>query len=209
MLRAVLFDFGGVILTSPFESFARYEQRVGLEPGAIRNVNATNPDGNAWARFERGEIGTTEFVALFESEATALGHELSGDEVLDCLRGEVRPEMIEAIRRLRGRYAIGLLTNNFVSGNPDWSATGSFAGLRRLFDVIVESSVVGYRKPEVRFYEHALGELGIEAREAVFLDDLGVNLKPAAAMGMHTIKVVDPASALDELELLTGVDLPR
>lgn len=206
-LRAVLFDFGGVILTSPFEAFARYEERVGAEPGAIRRINSTNPDDNAWARLERAELDIEEFTAEFEAEAAELGHELSGAEVLACLRGEVRPEMVEAIRRLRGHHSIGLLTNNFVSGNPDWSSGGSFADLRGLFDVVVESSVVGCRKPERRFYEHALEQLGIDAREAVFLDDLGVNLKPAAAMGMRTIKVEDPRTALRQLEQLTGMVL--
>lgn len=207
MIRAVLFDFGGVILTSPFDAFARYEQRRGLEPGAIRRVNATDPDTNAWARLERNEVDLQEFAVLFEAEARSLGYVLSGQEVLACLRGEVRPEMVDAIRALRTDFSIALLTNNFVSGNPDWSAGGSFAELRELFDVVVESSAIGCRKPERRFYDHALDQLGIEAREAVFLDDLGVNLKPAAAMGMHTIKVVDPADALRQLGRVVGMDL--
>lgn len=207
MIRAVLFDFGGVILTSPFEAFARYEERKGIEPGAIRRVNATNPHDNAWARLERAELDLDQFAELFEAEALALGHELDGHEVLGCLRGELRPEMVEAIHRLRGRFAIGLLTNNFVTGNPDWSSGGSFAELRDLFDVVVESSVVGCRKPEPAFYEYALDQLGIEAPEAVFLDDLGINLKPAAAMGMRTIKVVDPVEALRELGSVVGEEL--
>jgi putative hydrolase of the HAD superfamily len=206
-LRAVLFDFGGVILTSPFDAFAAYEQRAGLDPGAIREINSTNPDSNAWARLERSEVGIEEFAALFESEAAALGHHLSGEEVLGCLAGEVRPEMVKAIERLRDSYAIALLTNNFVAGTPQWSRGGPFAELLDLFDVIIESSEIGYRKPEQRFYEIALERLGIVAREAVFLDDLGVNLKPAAAMGMRTIKVIDPAVALQELEEIVGIPL--
>lgn len=207
MLRAVLFDFGGVILTSPFEAFAAYEERAGLEPGAIREINSNNPDSNAWARLERSEIGIEEFAALFESEAATLGHHLSGEEVLGCLAGEVRPEMVSAIEHLRDNYAVALLTNNFVAGTPQWSRGGAFAELRDLFDVIIESSEIGCRKPEPRFYEIALERLGIAAREAVFLDDLGVNLKPAAAMGMRTIKVVDPAVALEELEEIVGIPL--
>ncbi len=207
MLRAVLFDFGGVILTSPFEAFEAYEHRVGLPAGTIRSINATNPNDNAWARLERSEVDLQGFSALFEAEAAALGHEVSGAEVLACLHGEVRPEMVGAIEALRERFSIALLTNNFVSGTPEWSSGGSFASLLGLFDVIVESSEVGCRKPERRFYEIALQRLGIEAHEAVFLDDLGINLKPAAAMGMLTIKVTDPALALEELSEATGMPL--
>jgi putative hydrolase of the HAD superfamily len=207
VIRAVLFDFGGVILSSPFEAFAAYEKRVGLAEGTIRSINATNPDTNAWARLERSQVELDEFVGLFESEALDLGHQVSGAEVLECLRGDVRPEMVEAVRRLRDRFATALLTNNFPTGSPDWSAGGSFHDLVDLFDVVVESSRVGCRKPERRFYELALEELDISASEAVFLDDLGINLKPARAMGMTTIKVVDPAVALAELESVVGVAL--
>ncbi len=207
MIAAVLFDFGGVILSSPFEAFAAHERRVGLPEGFIRRVNATNPDRNAWAQLERGEVDLDQFVQVFESEAAALGHQVDGAEVLECLRGELRPRMVEALRRCSDRYATALLTNNFLTGSPDWSSGGSFAGLVDLFDVVVESSRVGVRKPEQRFYEIALEELGIAASEAVFLDDLGVNLKPARAMGMTTIKVVDPDAALDELSAITGLEL--
>jgi putative hydrolase of the HAD superfamily len=207
VIRAVLFDFGGVILSSPFEAFAAYERRVGLAEGTIRSINATNPDTNAWARLERSQVGLDEFVELFESEARDLGHEVSGAEVLECLKGEVRPEMVDAVRLLRDRFATALLTNNFLTGSPDWSAGGSFHELVDLFDVVVESSRVGCRKPERRFYELALEELDISASEAVFLDDLGVNLKPAREMGMTTIKVIDPAVALTELESVVGMQL--
>lgn len=205
MIRAVLFDFGGVILSSPFEAFAAYERRAGLPEGFIRTVNATNPDDNAWARLERSELGLEAFIPAFEAEAEALGHRVDGAAVIACLRGEVRPRMVAALRACRERYATALLTNNFLTGTVDWSSGGSFHELVDLFDVVVESSRVGCRKPEARFYEIALEELGITADEAVFLDDLGVNLKPARAMGMTTIKVVDPDEALDELAGITGL----
>lgn len=207
MVRAVLFDFGGVILSSPFEAFESYEREVGLPAGTIREINSTDPDRNAWARLERSELGLEEFEEVFEREALALGHEVSGAAVIACLRGDIRPQMVEAVRRLRGRYSIGLLTNNFLTGTPDWSSGGSFHELVDLFDVVVESSVVGVRKPERRFYEIALERVGVEAAEAVFLDDLGINLKPARAMGMSTIKVVDPDVALAELGSLLDEDL--
>jgi putative hydrolase of the HAD superfamily len=207
VIRAVLFDFGGVILSSPFEAFAAYERRAGLPEGFIRTVNATDPDANAWARLERSELDLEEFIGAFEEEALALGHRVDGAAVIACLRGELRPRMVAALRACRHRYATGLLTNNFLTGTVDWSSGGSFHELVDLFDVVVESSRIGCRKPERRFYEYALEELGIAPHEAVFLDDLGVNLKPAREMGMTTIKVVDPDAALDELSEVLGLEV--
>ncbi len=207
MITAVLFDFGGVILSSPFDAFAAYEKRNGLPTDFIRSVNATDPDTNAWARLERNELDLDGFVVAFEAEAEALGHRVDGHAVLACLRGEIRPRMVDALRRCHERFATALLTNNFVTGNPDWSSGGSFGPILEHFDVVVESSQVGVRKPEPRFYEIALEQLGVDAADAVFLDDLGVNLKPARAMGMTTIKVEDPDAALDELGALLGLPL--
>lgn len=207
MVAAVLFDFGGVILSSPFEAFADYERRAGLPDGLIRRMNATDPDANAWARLERSELDVDGFVEEFEAEAARLGHRVDGREVLACLHGELRPEMVTAVERCSSALATGLLTNNVLTDSPGDPDGGGFAGLLEHFDVIVESSKVGCRKPEPRFYELALESLGIAAHEAVFLDDLGINLKPARAMGMHTIKVVDPAEAISELESVTGLVL--
>ncbi len=205
MIRAALFDFGGVILTSPFDAFNRYEREAGLAPDTIRRINATDPDTNAWARLERGELDRRSFAAAFEREARRLGVELDGRRVLDALRGRIRPAMVTAVRRCRDRLATALLTNNFrdaaddhARGHPD------LAVVLDLFDVVVESSVVGVRKPDPRFYEIACERLGVRPDECVFLDDLGVNLKPARAMGMTTIKVTDPDTALDELEAVVG-----
>jgi putative hydrolase of the HAD superfamily len=207
MVSAVLFDFGGVILTSPFDAFAAYERRAGLPDGFLRRVNSTDPDTNAWARLERSELDVAGFVDAFEQEAAALGEQVDGREVLACLAGELRPEMVEAVRRCAARFSTALLTNNVLDGEAASSSGGSFGGLLEHFDVVVESSRVGVRKPEPRFYEIALEELGVPASEAVFLDDLGINLKPARAMGMHTIKVQDPLVAIAELEAVTGLTL--
>ncbi|HUW04099.1 MAG TPA: HAD-IA family hydrolase [Acidimicrobiales bacterium] len=202
---AVLFDFGGVITTSPFEAFARYEASHGLPDGFIRSINATDPDTNAWARLERNEVDVDAFAPLFEAEAAALGQLVDAHEVLACLSGEIRPSMVIALERLSGHVALGLLTNNFVS--VEGEGPPSMTRVLELFDVVIESSTAGCRKPDPRFYELALEGLGIDAEEAVFLDDLGVNLKPARAMGMATIKVADPEQALDELEALVDISL--
>lgn len=202
-VRAVLFDFGGVILSSPFDAFARYEAEHDLPAGFLRSVNATDPDANAWARLERSELDVDGFAAAFEAESVALGHRVPGWDVLGLLAGEVRPEMVEAVRRCGERLGTALLTNN-VSG---MEATGEVADIVALFDVVVESSVVGVRKPDPAFYELACERLAIEPAEAVFLDDLGINLKPARTMGMATIKVGDPTVALAELEAVVGFPL--
>lgn len=204
-LQAVLWDFGGVITASPFEAFARYEQDNNLPAGFIRKLNATNPDRNAWARLERSEVSVDEFVVLFEAEAEAAGAKVDAAELLGLIRGEIRPEMVEAVRRCHDRLKTALLTNNFVV--PGGEAQEGYQELLAHFDVVVESSSVGHRKPDPRFYEIALEALAVEPEEAVFLDDLGINLKPARALGMRTIKVVEPDRALRELEELVGFPL--
>ena len=202
MIRAVFFDFGGVISTSPFDAFAAYERRSGVPEGFIRRVNATNSNLNAWAQLERSDISLEEFASAFEIEAAALGHVVNGRDVLACLSGDIRPEMIEAIRRCHERLRTVLVTNNFVSAGSIVHDT-----VGELFDVIVESSRVGVRKPELAFYEIACRLAEVTADEVVFLDDLGVNLKPARELGMTTIKVVDAAMALSELEAVVGFPL--
>jgi putative hydrolase of the HAD superfamily len=206
-VKAALFDFGGVILSSPFEAFAEYEREQGLPEGIIRTINATDPDTNAWARLERSEVDLAGFCDLFEAEARSLGHEIDARTVIGLLAGRLRPAMVEAVRRCGERLATGLLTNNFVVTGDHVDREGEMAEVLALFDVVVESSKVGVRKPDPRFYELACELLGIEPVEAVFLDDLGVNLKPARAMGMRTIKVVDPDQALTDLESVVGFAL--
>jgi len=203
--EAVLFDFGGVITTSPFEAFNRYEREVGLPHGFIRRLNATNHHTNAWARLERNEVDLEIFCELFEAEAVAAGHELSARRVLDALNGDLRPAMVEAVRICSGRVRTACLTNNIV--REDGPAARPHHEVMALFDVVVESSKVGVRKPDPRFYELACEQLSVEPVECVFLDDLGINLKPAAAMGMATIKVVDADQAIAELEALVGFSL--
>ena len=197
MIEAVLFDFGGVITTSPFDNFAKLEERVGAPADTIRRINSTNPDTNAWAQYERNDVDVAGFCELFEAEAAAIGYQIPGMDVLDCLKTEIRPFMVDAVRAIKERYRTAMLTNNFKAGDDPGS--GSHGDAKALFEVIVESSKAGVRKPTPRFYEIACEQLGVEPAACVFLDDLGINLKPARAMGMTTIKVVDPHVALAEL----------
>lgn len=204
MITAVLFDFGGVVTTSPFDNFARLEAELGIPKDTIRTINATNGDTNAWAHYERSEVDAAGFCELFEAEARAIGHEIDGMAVLECIKTEVRPFMIEALRRVSERFKTAMLTNNFKAGDDPGS--GGHGEAKQYFDVIIESAKVGVRKPTPRFYELACEALDVTPAECVFLDDLGINLKPARAMGMTTIKVVDPRVALAELGKATGLD---
>jgi putative hydrolase of the HAD superfamily len=204
-VRAVLWDFGGVILSSPFEAFASYEREHGLPTGFLRQLNATNPDTNAWAKLERSEVDLRGFAELYEAEADAAGHGIDAGAVLALLSGELRPEMVQALRRIKeAGLTQACLTNN-VAGTE--AVRPDVAEVMALFDAVLESSKLGVRKPDPAFYDLALETVGVAPEEAVFLDDLGVNLKPARALGIRTIKVVDPTDALAELQSVVGFDL--
>ncbi len=212
MTRAVLWDFGGVILSSPFEAFNRYEAEIGLPRGFIRSLNARNPDANAWAKMERSEVDLDGFAALFEAEALEQGHRLSGHHVLKIISGEVRPEMVEALRRVKERFRIACITNNMPAGHGpgmarDPARIREIERIMGLFEHVVESSKLGIRKPDPRIYQHTCQLLGVEPADCVYLDDLGINLKPARALGMRTIKVENAAQALAELEAVLGLPL--
>ena len=211
-VRAVLFDFGGVITTSPFEAFRRFEVERGLPSGFLQRINRTNSDDNAWARFERGELTPEAFDVAFAAESRAAGHQVHGLEVVALIYGKVRPRMIRAVDRCRKHFITACLTNNFGhhrddETSPDAGKTGDWKDALDLFDAVIESSKVGARKPEPEFFEFACHKLSIDPGEAVFLDDLGANLKPARLMGMRTIKVTDPDLALDELASVLEIDL--
>ena len=205
-IRGVLWDFGGVLSSSPFDAFARYEDEQGLPHGFIRTVNATDHHTNAWARFERAELSFTEFDAAFADESDRLGHRVPGADVLELLTGDMRPAMFTAVRRCRAAgLTTALLTNNIAPMQErGWADE---VGLDELFEVVVESAVAGVRKPELAAYELVLRKMHLPATDVVFLDDLGINLKPARELGMTTIKVVDPDEALGELEAVLGLSL--
>jgi putative hydrolase of the HAD superfamily len=209
-VSAVVFDLGGVITDSPMHAFAVYEAEAGLPDGLIRRLNSTNPHTNAWARYERNELDVAGFSAAFESEALVEGYRVDASRVLAALAGDLRPEMVAAVEQLKqAGFPLALLSNNVAP----MERSGRLGELLGLFDAIVESSVEGVRKPEPEIYSRALTRLSdavgrpIAAADCAYLDDLGINLKPARALGFSTIKVVDPADALAELSELTGLDL--
>jgi putative hydrolase of the HAD superfamily len=213
MIEAVIWDFGGVLTTSPFEAFNRYERERGLPLDFIRTINATNPEVNAWARFESSEVDLNQFDSLFAAESEAAGYRIPGREVIELLSGDIRPRMVEVLRRLKSSYRVACITNNVKGGHGPGMASSAerasrMAGVMALFDLVVESSIEGIRKPNPRIYQIACERLGVAPERAVFLDDLGVNLKPARELGMKTIKVLGEQQALDELAALVRFEMP-
>ena len=209
-IEAVIWDFGGVFTSSPFEAFNRLEAEKGLPRDLVRRVNSTNPDTNAWALFERNEIDAAGFDRLFLEESTALGHPLRGAEVLPKLSGELRPRMVAALKACKRRFKVGCITNNVVSTHSPGQdegqrAAGAMAQVMPLFDAIIESSKAGVRKPDPRIYLMMCELLAVKPEACVYLDDLGINCKPAAALGMKAIKVVDVDQTLADLAAATGL----
>jgi putative hydrolase of the HAD superfamily len=209
MIEAVIWDFGGVLTTSPFEAFARFETERGLPADIIRRTNANNHWDNAWAKFERAEVDIETFDRLFAAESLLLGAEVRGKDVLPLLSGDLRPEMVEALRRIKTRFKTGCITNNLPANaiGSTSARTLYVAEVMALFDHIIESAKIGLRKPDPRIYRMMVEALDVNPTACVYLDDLGVNLKPARDMGMTTIKVIDAPQAIAELEAATGMML--
>jgi putative hydrolase of the HAD superfamily len=209
MFEAVIWDFGGVLTSSPFEAFARFETERGLPADIIRRTNAANHLENAWAKFERAEVDIETFDRLFAAESLALGAEVRGRDVLPLLAGDLRPEMVDALKHIKSRFKTGCITNN-LPANAIGSAGGRtlyIAEVMVLFDHVIESAKIGLRKPDPKIYQMMVGALGVDPKRCIYLDDLGVNLKPARDMGMTTIKVQNAEQALAELEAATGLAL--
>ena len=207
---AILWDFGGVFTSSPFEAFNTLEERLGAPKDFIRQTNAIDPDTNAWAKFESNTVSLDEFDVLFANESEARGHRIPGKEVIAMLSGTLRPRMVEVLKHCKQHYKVACITNNVKAGEGPGMARGkskanAVAEVMAMFDLVVESSVEGVRKPNPEIYRIACDRLGVDCTEAIFLDDLGINLKPARALGMRTIKVVSQDQAVDELSGLTGL----
>jgi epoxide hydrolase-like predicted phosphatase len=196
--RAVIFDLGGVVLDSPLHAIAAYERELDIAAGSVNRVVVETGPSGAWSRLERGELSRRAFEQSFEAECRSRGFVLSAAAMMEriALCGP-RPRMLAAIRSIRGTgRAVAALTNNWAHEGGGGADTDV---LRDLFDVFVESSKVGLRKPDPRIYAHVCEALAIAPREAVFLDDIGRNLKTARELGMTTIKVDAPEQALAEL----------
>ena len=207
---AILWDFGGVFTSSPFEAFNALEERLGVPADFIRHTNAINPESNAWAQFESNSVSLDEFDVLFADESEARGYRVPGKEVIAMLSGTLRPRMVEVLKECKKHYKVACITNNVRAGEGpgmarEKSKANAVAKVMALFDLVVESSIEGVRKPNPEIYTLTCERLGIACSDAIFLDDLGINLKPAKALGMRTIKVVSEAQAIDDLAGITGL----
>jgi len=203
-IKTIIFDFGGVITNSPIEGFKLLEEKHGYDNGIITNINMNNPDNNAWAKSERGEIDINTFLEEFEKEALAIGQKINAKEILQQLYGSLRENMINKIKLLSvsKKYKLICLTN-VLKGVDIFTPEERVKSVNRImsyFDIIYESYKLNMRKPETRIYQYILNEINIKPEETVFLDDLGMNLKPALQLGINTIKVVDPNDAINELD---------
>jgi putative hydrolase of the HAD superfamily len=211
-IAGVVFDIGGVVQDSPLHAIARYEREHGVEPGAINRTVVEAGERGAWARLERGELTVAAFCESFEAECRSRGAAVDARRLMAAIAeaGVPRPRMLEALRRIRARgLRVAALTNNWMGDTPSGAAAPA-RGARALwerFDVVVESAVVGLRKPDPRIYALVCEKLALAPARVAFLDDIGRNLKPARELGMATIKVDDPDAALRELGTLLGFDL--
>ena len=196
--KAIIWDFGGVITSSPFEAFNKFELNNNLPKDIIRTINSENPDDNAWAKFERNDIDLDEFDNLFSIEADKKGFEISGKQVVRLLSGEIREQMVDFLSFLKKDYKLGCITNNIQnSGSEKVNHINEASKVMEIFDHIIESSKVGLRKPDPKIYHMSCDALGVKPEQCIYLDDLGINLKPAREIGMTTIKVIDPTEAIN------------
>ena len=199
--KAVIWDFGGVITSSPFEAFNKFELDNNLPKDIIRTINSENPDDNAWAKFERNDIDINEFDILFSKEADKKGFQISGKQVVKLLSGDIRKPMVDFLLSLKENYKLGCITNNIQNSKDDKvNHLNQASQVMKIFDHIIESSRVGLRKPDPKIYYMSCDALGVRPEECIYLDDLGINLKPARKIGMTTIKVIDPNEAIDEVK---------
>ncbi len=210
--QAVIWDFGGVFTSSPFDAFTRYEEENGLPKDFIRSVNAVNPLENAWALLERSEVDAAGFDGMFRSESQALGHEVPGRDVLSLLSGSLRPRVVAALDACKVKGKVGCITNNAPIGKGasmtnDSEKAAELEKVFARFDHVIESSKLGIRKPDPRIYALMCEALDVAPEDCVYLDDLGINLKPARQMGMTTIKVLGEDQLLADLEAVTGYAL--
>ena len=199
--KAIIWDFGGVITSSPFEAFNQFEEENGLPKDIIRTINSENPDTNAWAKFESNSITIDVFNDLFLKEAKAKGFDIKGIDIIKLLKGSIRKNMVSFLRELKSDFKLGCITNNVKSSSEE-NNDNETKEVMSLFDHVIESSIVGIRKPNPEIYMMSCDALKVSPDQCIYLDDLGINLKPARELGMTTIKVIQPEDAIQEVRNL-------
>ena len=199
--KAIIWDFGGVITSSPFDAFNEFEEVNGLPKDIIRTINSENPDMNAWAQFESNSITIGQFNDLFLKEAKAKGFDIKGRDIIKLLKGSIRENMVSFLRELKSDFKLGCITNN-VKPSSQENTDNETKEAMSIFDHVIESSIVGIRKPNPEIYMMSCDALNVSPDQCIYLDDLGINLKPARELGMTTIKVIQPEDAIQEVRNL-------
>ena len=199
--KAIIWDFGGVITSSPFDAFNEFEEVNGLPKDIIRTINSENPDMNAWAQFESNSITIDKFDDLFLKEAKAKGFDIKGRDIIKLLKGSIRENMVSFLRELKSDFKLGCITNNVKSSSQE-NTDNETEEVMSIFDHVIESSIVGIRKPNPEIYMMSCDALNVSPDQCIYLDDLGINLKPARELGMTTIKVIQPEDAIQEVRNL-------
>ena len=199
--KAIIWDFGGVITSSPFNAFNEFEEVNGLPIDIIRTINSENPDMNAWAQFESNSITIDQFDDLFLKEAKAKGFDIKGRDIIKLLKGSIRENMVSFLRELKSNFKLGCITNN-VKPSSEENTDNETKEAMSIFDHVIESSIVGIRKPNPEIYMMSCDALNVSPDQCIYLDDLGINLKPARELGMTTIKVIQPEDAIQEVRNL-------
>ena len=199
--KAIIWDFGGVITSSPFEAFNEFEEANSLPKDIIRTINSENPDMNAWAQFESNSITIDQFDDLFLKEAKAKGFDIKGRDIIKLLKGSIRENMVSFLRELKADFKLGCITNN-VKPSSEENTDNETKEAMSIFDHVIESSIVGIRKPNPEIYMMSCDALNVSPDQCIYLDDLGINLKPARELGMTTIKVIQPEDAIQEVRNL-------
>ena len=199
--KAIIWDFGGVITSSPFNAFNEFEEVNGLPKDIIRTINSENPDMNAWAQFESNSITIDQFDDLFLKEAKAKGFDIKGRDIIKLLKGSIRENMVSFLRELKADFKLGCITNNVKPSSEENTDNETKVAIS-IFDHVIESSIVGIRKPNPEIYMMSCDALNVSPDQCIYLDDLGINLKPARELGMTTIKVIQPEDAIQEVRNL-------
>ena len=199
--KAIIWDFGGVITSSPFDAFNEFEEVNSLPKDIIRTINSENPDMNAWAQFESNSITIDQFDDLFLKEAKAKGFDIKGRDIIKLLKGSIRENMVSFLRELKADFKLGCITNN-VKPSSEENTDNETKEAMSIFDNVIESSIVGIRKPNPEIYMMSCDALNVSPDQCIYLDDLGINLKPARELGMTTIKVIQPEDAIQEVRNL-------
>ena len=196
--KAIIWDFGGVITSSPFDAFNEFEEVNGLPKDIIRTINSENSDMNAWAQFESNSITIDQFDDLFLKEAKAKGFDIKGRDIIKLLKGSIRENMVSFLRELKSNFKLGCITNN-VKPSSEENTDNETKEAMSIFDHVIESSIAGIRKPNPEIYMMSCDALNVSPDQCIYLDDLGINLKPARELGMTTIKVIQPEDAIQEV----------